>query len=336
MSKPRRSWVEFFKWAFSLTVLVLLIRSGKLSLSDVRTFLEQPWAGVACLGIMACVLSLAFFRWRLLLLSQGIPLPYRQAVHLGMLGQFFSTFIPGTVGGDLVKAVYVAKKFPGSKLKSVSTILVDRIMGLSSMFFLGGIAFLVGRGHLAMLTDPKARLIELLGWTLLAAASVMVLGLLLLPTLGNKLPAKFFPGRNFPLKKHIEPLYEAAISYRHCTSALWKVLAVSCCIHLLNIAMLFTISRVMFGPYPWGEIDVATFILGGILGLAAQGIPVAPMGLGVGQFAFAAIFQTLGAPSDRFGAAIITGMQLVTLVGSLSGAFFFATYRHEVHASELA
>jgi hypothetical protein len=59
-------------------------------------------------------------------------------------------------------------------------------------------------------------------------------------------------------------------------------------------------------------------------------IPVAPMGLGVGQVAFGSVFSVMGAPSVQFGAALVTGVQLWMLTGNLCGVFFFLNKKSSV------
>jgi uncharacterized membrane protein YbhN (UPF0104 family) len=340
MSKTRTRLLEIVKWSFSIGVLVLLVRSGKLSLADIQTFLSNPRAAVICLLLIMTLYATAFVRWRLLLRSQGIFLKYREVFQLGMLGQFFSTFIPGAVGGDLIKAVYVARRFPDRKMQTVSTILMDRIIGLMAMIVLGATAFLVGRERVLASPHPSAPLVAGLGWALVAGAVVVLLGLSLLPWIGRSLPAEMPASwkHRFPRLVRFEGLYLAAKAYQSRTSSLWLGMGMSFFMHMLNVSVLFTVARSVFGAAPWGNVDAPLFILGSILGLASTAVPVAPMGLGVGQFAFAAIFQAMGAPTENFGALLITGLQMSGLLVNLTGSVFFATYRHEVRevSSELA
>jgi hypothetical protein len=62
-------------------------------------------------------------------------------------------------------------------------------------------------------------------------------------------------------------------------------------------------------------------------------LPIAPLGLGVGQVAFSVLFTAMGAPSAAFGAAIVTGVQIVNVALNLVGVFFFVTYKNEVAQS---
>src|SRR5207244_9228069 len=47
----------------------------------------------------------------------------------GLVGYFYNTFLPGSVGGDLLKAAYIARE-QERRTVAVATVLVDRAIGL--------------------------------------------------------------------------------------------------------------------------------------------------------------------------------------------------------------
>ena len=327
--------VGLLKWLFAGGLLYLLLKSGRLSLKDIQVFLQNLTSAAAAVLFCLSALCIIFFRWKMLLKSQGIHLAYGRVFQLGMLGQFFSSVIPGTVGGDLVKAVYIARRFPEHKVRVVSTIVMDRFVGLAAMIILAASAFQLGAQRLATLTTPGVSLIWVLGGALTVAAITLVLVLGLLPFLGNRLPEKL-PERwvaRLPMGNAFASLYEAGKAYQSKTRFIWIAIGISFFSQMANVGILFVAAQAMFGPFPWGNLDGSLFVLGSLVGVAAMSLPIAPMGLGVGQVAFAGIFLALGAPSDSFGASIVTGLQFVTLSVNLLGSIFFATYRHEVEAS---
>lgn len=329
----KNTLLGLLKWIFAIALLVILIRSGKISLSDIQVFLSHPLAALGCLSILLVIYLLAFTRWRLLLMSQGIQISFWNTFKLGMLGQFFSSIIPGTVGGDLVKAVYVARRYPDRKAKTLSTIFLDRLMGLFGLICLGAMFFLGSRGQLHREANTGVVLIESFGWILVSIASVGLIVLMFFPKIGKLLPEQIpTPLRKLPAQGFLESAYTAALSYRDRVSAIWLSLGISLCIHVLSASVLYIIAHTIYGPAPWGNVGNALFIVGSVLGTCAIAVPLAPQGLAVGQYAFSAIFLAMGAPSDQFGSSIITGLQIVTLVLNFSGAIFFATYRHESEA----
>lgn len=328
----KKGVLGLLKWVFAMGILYALIRSGKLSLTEVKNFLANPTAAFLCLAMVGTVFCGAFFRWKTLLATQQIYLSYWKTFRIGMLGQFFSAVIPGTVGGDLVKAVYVARRFPSRKVKTVSTIFLDRLIGLAAMLVLGAIAFLIGRPQFRDLPPaPGLAIVISLGWVLVALGGAVVAGLAVYPLVSARLPAEA-PAllRRLPLSTLWVSLYEIAISFRHSVTTLWATLILSMGMHCLNIGVLWVAAQSVFGPAPWGPVSASLFVVAAVLGLCAMAIPVAPLGLGVGQLAFAGIFSALAIPNPVFGVTIVTVSQLVNLTMNLCGAIFFATYRHEV------
>src|SRR5262245_58071616 len=87
------------------------------------------WLFVAAL-LMAFALVLQLYRWYLLVRALDLPFSVRNAYRLGLVGVFYNTFFPGSVGGDLIKAYFIAKAHPERKTKAVATVIIDRAMGL--------------------------------------------------------------------------------------------------------------------------------------------------------------------------------------------------------------
>jgi uncharacterized protein (TIRG00374 family) len=107
------------------------------------------------IGIFAGVLGLFVFsqiivgiRWWLLLRSQHIFINFWAVVRLYFLGWFYNNFMPGSLGGDLLRAWYVTKH-TDRKFEAVLSVFVDRVIGLSSTLVIAGffyLLFLRGKG----------------------------------------------------------------------------------------------------------------------------------------------------------------------------------------------
>ena len=89
------------------------------------------------LFILAVVL--ASVRMKLIIEAQEIPLKVREAVYLNFIGYFFNNFLPTTIGGDVVKAYYLAKGRQ-EKMGSFTSIFVDRVIGLLTMILMAFVA----------------------------------------------------------------------------------------------------------------------------------------------------------------------------------------------------
>ncbi len=99
----------------------------------------NPWYLLAAWAILFVPFLVTAWRWRALLQVQNVHLPYGKCLALTFVGQFYSTFLPGITGGDLVKIVYTARMI-GSKTKSTITILLDRVIGLVAVVLIAGVS----------------------------------------------------------------------------------------------------------------------------------------------------------------------------------------------------
>jgi uncharacterized protein (TIRG00374 family) len=112
--------------------------------------LEKPiqWLplGAAFLAYLVGIL-ITFYRWYVLVRAQGLPFTVAGAMRLGLIGFYLSTFLPGSVGGDLIKAAFIARE-QSRRTVAVATVAVDRILGLCGLFWLvacvGGVAWFGG------------------------------------------------------------------------------------------------------------------------------------------------------------------------------------------------
>jgi uncharacterized membrane protein YbhN (UPF0104 family) len=76
-------------------------------------------------------------RWKLLLPEKFM---LRRLFSLYMIGAFFSSFLPGVIGGDVVKAYYLNKDAKKISL-TLASVFMDRYLGYASLIFLGAAAF---------------------------------------------------------------------------------------------------------------------------------------------------------------------------------------------------
>jgi len=94
-----------------------------------------PWIAAGMLSFGICI-ALCTIRWSLLIRAQGFPVPMRRLGMLYLVGHFFNTFLPGATGGDIVKAYYAALESPDRRAEAVTTVFIDRIIGLLGLILL--------------------------------------------------------------------------------------------------------------------------------------------------------------------------------------------------------
>ena len=97
------------------------------------------WPLAVALLLLGMPFVITAWRWARLMRVQGLPTSYGQCLTLTLVGQFYSTFLPGTTSGDVVKIIY-AGRLTGQPTKSAVTVLLDRVIGLVGIMIVGGTA----------------------------------------------------------------------------------------------------------------------------------------------------------------------------------------------------
>jgi uncharacterized membrane protein YbhN (UPF0104 family) len=143
----------------------------------------NPWYFGLSLVTFAAAQVIISVRWWLLLRAQSIHIEVLAAVRLFYLGLFYNNVMPGAVGGDLLKAWYVAKH-TDRKLEGVLSVIVDRVIGLVGLVVMAVLTYwifirgrIVGRVEAEGGGSPgwlsQHRIVIL--WALAAVVAVLVL-----------------------------------------------------------------------------------------------------------------------------------------------------------------
>lgn len=129
----KKSWniVKLFL-KISFTVAALWIVYTKIELDKLSQIRQQanPWFFLPALIFYA--LSQLISSYRLLNFFRNISLPVsvKQNMRLYLLGMFYNLFLPGGIGGDGYKILYLKKRFDTTHKKLFSAVFFDRLSGL--------------------------------------------------------------------------------------------------------------------------------------------------------------------------------------------------------------
>ncbi|HEY1861326.1 MAG TPA: lysylphosphatidylglycerol synthase transmembrane domain-containing protein [Gemmataceae bacterium] len=88
------------------------------------------------LALALCLASvlLSFVRWFVLVRAVGLPFRLSDALRLGMVGYFFNNFLPGSIGGDVLKAAFLARE-QDRRTVAVATVVMDRMIALWALIW---------------------------------------------------------------------------------------------------------------------------------------------------------------------------------------------------------
>jgi uncharacterized protein (TIRG00374 family) len=80
-------------------------------------------------------LLITYYRWYVLVRAQDLPFTLPGALRLGLIGSYLSAFLPGSVGGDIIKAAFIARE-QSRRTVAVATVMADRFFGLCALVWL--------------------------------------------------------------------------------------------------------------------------------------------------------------------------------------------------------
>ena len=124
-----------------VTLGLLLVVAFTLDLRQVwDTLASAQWADLAIALLLYQVgIVVRAYRWQALLGGQGVVAPLWRLTRIYYVGTFFNSFLPSGFGGDVVR-MYELSRYGATGPLAISTVLVDRIMGLIVLFAMALVA----------------------------------------------------------------------------------------------------------------------------------------------------------------------------------------------------
>ena len=325
-----KRFLTFFRNKYFLMILRLAVAAFFLwwVMKDIRfsELRKLTWQGLI-FGVAAGALLSALqvvctaVRWMMLLGGQGIRISFYRAVSLTFQGAMFSLFMPGgAVGGDVLKAAFLTRETQdGQKIEGVTTIFLDRVIGMMGLFLLVLLSGLFCMKQVLLFT-PEVRLLVLILMAVCVAG--LMAGLVLL------FQDLFFKIRflAFLLEKS-DGLVHGALSRilnsvevcrRDRKTLLLAFLASFLILHPMLIFSAFLVMRSVSGAFPSLLPGFFSFSLGSTASVA----PVTPGGLGTRDKVIEVMLQSFGIdPSVASLTPILYSIAL--MFSALIGIVFF-------------
>jgi glycosyltransferase 2 family protein len=261
--------------------------------------IHYAYLGLAFL-CFAIALPITLVRWWVLVRAQDLPFTIGSAFRLGLLGLFFNTFLPGSVGGDLVKAAGIARE-QSRRTVAVATVIMDRIIGLWGLCWLvallGGAFWISGALEGTKAEAPSKFVVG----SALALVAASIIGWLLLGLLVESQAVRF--------ADRLERLPKVGGSAAEFWRALWmyrrRQASVFLALALSVVGFLGFVPSFYFGAHALGDAAsnmVPTFaehFLFVPIGLVVQAAVPLPGGIGASEYGFGKLFSWFGCPEPN-------------------------------------
>lgn len=264
------------------------------------------WPLAESMVLLFLAVSLTICRWHILLKALGLGMPARETARLGWIGFYFNTLLPGSIGGDLVKATVVARRFPGRRLQGVATVLLDRGFALWNLFLFVSLVSLA--------LPPRDPTMIRLGFM----ARVVCAGTLALWWILGFLPLwraerfalrlrRWFPGAGMLVGE----LWLALFRFRQNPGIILLAVAIS---GVSQAAFILSVVEVGRGL----RLDLAmptaeSHYLLVPMAMMINAFPLFPGGLGIGEWGYGTLYGLMGAEPGA-GVAVSLGHRAATWV----------------------
>jgi len=301
------------KILFGAGILAWMASSGKLNLAQVARTLSHWPIVLAILGLGYSQVGITAWRWKLLLEAQEIWLPYGRAWGLTMVGMLFNVVIPGAVGGDLIKGYYITRAASGRKSHAATTVLMDRVVGLIGLLFLGAVMAIANLDETLRSAATRS-----LGTMIVGGFAGSLVVLYAAVFAGGRLAEWHF------LPRVLRSVFSALHEYRRKTRVIPVALALSVANQGLTCGMYYLALRATGVT----DMPMSQFFLVVPLGLVTSAIPISPGGIGVGQAAFFALFQIVAPKYAAAGTNALTALQVLLILICVSGLYWYLSYKH--------
>ena len=308
------------KTLLGVLLFYYVLRSKMIDFELLQSVLFHPFNLIIALVFLLFSAVCCTIRWHLLVEAQGLSLSLRNLFSLTMIGSFFNTFMPGSVGGDLIKAWYVAGREPQRRTRAVFTVLLDRLIGLSVIIFYSAFTLVFYQEWLA--GKPQLQLLALSLWAF-TSLSFLFGFVFFLPHLWR---AAFFQRALQSARRvqSIAKLLDAALLYQSARRNIFKAILLSV-LGILGLILLYYIQGTTLGV----PLSLPQYFFIVPVALTVSAIPLLPGGIGTGQVAFFTLFQWIGAPDPNQGSTLCTLVQVYTILFNCFGAVFYLKFKRQ-------
>ena len=291
-----------FALQVAATIAAFAFIATKVDLNDIVRAWKAltPVAIATALGWTLLALCVGSVRWRLLLKAYGarrLPSLLR-LLHLYAVGNFYNLYVPGGVGGDLVRGVVSRNAFDGGTALAttggVTVVFVERVCGVAALLTISALSFVL---------RPIPGLDNVLPFALLG------IGVAIAAVIGLALAPKIAPHAPRPIARLLGALpplvYKPAFFGAVCLSI------------VIQSAVAFTGHAVMSAVSPGVALSDSVALVP--LAAASAFFPLTVGGAGVREGAFAALYSAVGVPGAVAVAGSLAFWAAQLAVGAIGG-----------------
>ncbi|MDQ6952223.1 MAG: lysylphosphatidylglycerol synthase transmembrane domain-containing protein [Mariprofundaceae bacterium] len=291
--KTAQRGMLLLKILLTFSLLYMVFRYVDVGTVWQRMMAVNPWYLIASWLCIIVGYFLCGLRWAWMAEGLGIKISRRRKIRLYFLGMFTSLFLPSTIGGDVVRAVLLAKGEgrQGIGLPAAASVILDRLNGMYALILLLSISMF-------FFSWPRA---WWMSWMFLVVSMWLVL--LLYPWMHARLPRWF------------EKIKQLPLDTKTFQSMWWKSLPVSFVFQAMVVQAHVFLAMGVGLEMNWAAISIMV----GLVALVAT-LPISLNGFGIREAGYVGFAVYFGASSES--ATAMAALWIIVLsLAALPGAF---------------
>ncbi len=283
------------------------------------------------IGLTACLAAtlVSFYRWWALVRALDIQFRLTDAVRLGFISQLFNLLSIGVFGGDAMRAVAAARQVPHRMPEAVASVIVDRAIGLLTMFMFGAVAYWLSDFSAIQALHPKTlEAVRGVCYFATAVSIVGVVGIVLLLAFPGFLRWPLFRAiTSLPkVGPTIKRLLSVILVYRRNKSQMFCAFLNSMSVNALLSISIFSIAHGISDTHP----SLMQHMVISPVVMIANAAPL-PGGLGgmeMGLDLMYKAFSSVEAPAEH-GFIVALGYRVILLIIAGIGVVFYFVKKPE-------
>ncbi len=324
----KQNLVNVIKILVTVALFAFLLTRIDLRLVGAIIAQADPLLLLFALALYFFAIALGAVKWQILVRAQDIDVSFGALLSFSLMGLFFGNVLPSNIGGDVIRAVDLARVTKGRSEAAAISVLVDRLMGLFAFF-----SAAVVTASLATLMLAQARALEQIevATVIVASAFLALCAGLFSRRIARRLAPVFEIGPLQRFRPIAQNVYRALQVYRFRYKALSLNVLISVGIVVLTAFIWFVVGRavgidnVSFFTYLMFNPIIAFLLL----------VPISFNGLGAKEAIVVTLFGLAGVPGDQ-ALAMSLLFHVIVVLTSLPGGFVWFSKRRMAAFSDRA
>jgi len=306
-----------FFFYLRLAVSLILIGFFASSVDIGRAF--QPisslgWLYIALTGLIVNLdRILMSYKWNILLKAKDIDLAFGEVIRSYYIGTFLGSFLPSSVGGDVVR-VYRVSEQTGRTEDILSSVLLERVLGTLVTLLMG----MLSVGLFATFVHPGS------GELAVGLIILLLLCLALVALSFNTRLTQWFDKRLVSHKQgwigKVAQIYHSYQAYHHHRGLMLRFLLWSLLEHCFPIMCAFLVSQALNFSIPFWNFVIFIPVI-----MALSKMPISLDGFGVREGLYVYFFSLVGVPTIE---AFVLGLlaHIVGIISIFPGFFYYSFF----------